>query len=356
MSRSTRFLHACRGEPTDCTPVWLMRQAGRYQPSYRQLRQKFSFFEICRNAELATQVTLKAVDELGADAAIIFSDILVPVIAMGLPVELTEKGPRLESPLRTDSDIERLRVVEPDQDMPYVMDSIRQTVEALDGSVPLIGFAGAPLTLASYMVEGGHSRQFIELKRLLFTRPASAHRLMDKLAQSITAHLKAQVAAGCAAVQVFDTWAGILSPEDYRELVLPHLRRIFAELEPLGVPRILFGTCTGSLLELMQQSGPDVMGIDWRVDLAEARQRLGHDVPIQGNLDPCCLLMDELDLQRRIADVLTAAGDGPGHIFNLGHGVLPPTSPERARFAVDAVHRLSANRAQGDDLGAPRPS
>lgn len=345
-TRSHRFIAACRGRPTDCTPVWLMRQAGRYQPSYRKLREQVEFFELCRQPELAARVTVNAVDELGVDAAIIFSDILVPVMAMGAHVELTERGPRIASPVTDQAGIDALRVFDPREEVGYVMDAVRLTTRELAGKVPLIGFAGAPLTLASYLTEGGHSRNFASLKALLFTDPAAAHALMDKLARVVSAHLRAQVEAGCAAVQVFDSWAGILSPRDYRELCLPYLRRIMEELADTGVPRILFGTCTGTLLELFKESGADVIGLDWRIGLDEARARLGADMPVQGNLDPCCLFMDEPALERRIALVLQEAGPEPGHIFNLGHGVLPPTDPGRARFLVETVHRLSA-RSEG---------
>lgn len=340
--RAHRLLEAYRGRPTDCTPVWLMRQAGRYQASYRALRQRVSFFELCRDPDLAAQVTVTAVEELGVDAAIIFSDILVPVVALGVGVELTEEGPRIAPPVRDRAAIEALRLFDPVEELPFLLEAIRRTNRALAGRVPLLGFAGAPLTLASYLVEGGHSRNFIQLKRLLFGDPESAHLLLDKLATMVVRHLRAQVEAGCHAVQVFDTWAGILAPDDYRELCLPHLQRIFAELEPLNVPRILFGTTTGSLLELLRDSGADVIGVDWRIDLAEARRRLGPRIAVQGNLDPCCLWLEEPALERRIRHVLEQAGPTPGYAFNLGHGVLPGTPPERVRFLVDTVHRLSA--------------
>lgn len=343
-ARATRLLEAYRGRPTDCTPVWLMRQAGRYQASYRAIRQRVSFFELCRDPDLAAQVTVNAVEELGVDAAIIFSDILVPVVALGVGVELTEEGPRITPPVRDRAAIEALHLFDPTEEVAFLLEAIRRTNRALGGRVPLLGFAGAPLTLASYLVEGGHSRHFIQLKRLLFSDPASAHLLLDKLATMVVRHLRAQVEAGCHAVQVFDTWAGILSPADYRELCLPHLQRIFAELEPLGVPRILFGTTTGSLLELLRDSGADVIGLDWRIDLGEARRRLGPALAIQGNLDPCCLWLDEPALEARVQGVLAQAGPAPGYVFNLGHGVLPGTPPQHVRFLVDAVHRLSARQ------------
>jgi uroporphyrinogen decarboxylase len=318
-----------------------MRQAGRYQPSYRRLREKVAFFELCRQPELAAQVTVTAVEELGVDAGIIFSDILVPVAEMGSAVELTEKGPRIAEPIRSATQIEQLRVFDPHEELDYVLEAIRQTVAALDGQVPLIGFAGAPLTLASYLVEGGQSRNFTHLKRMLFADPSAAHVLLDKLATVVTRHLQAQIDAGCEAVQLFDSWAGILSPEDYRAFSLPYLRRIFAELSSSGAPRIVFGTSTSALLDQFVESGADVIGVDWRIGLDQVRQHLGPDVVLQGNLDPCCLLMEEAELEQRIARVLEQAGDAPGYVFNLGHGVVPETDPARARFLVDAVHRLS---------------
>ncbi len=347
MTTKTRFIEACFGRPTDCTPVWLMRQAGRYQPSYRALRAKVGFFELCTTPDLAAQVTVEAVEQLGVDAGIIFSDILVPLVPMGAPVELTDSGPKLASPVRCAADVDRLRAIDSAEAMPYLGESIRLFNDHFAGTVPLIGFAGGPITLAAYLVEGGQSRNFLELKRLLFTAPKTAHRLLDKLARMIAGHLAAQVAAGCHAVQVFDSWVGILGPDDYREFALPYTQRIFDELKRLGVPRILFGTDTAGLLDLIRTVDADVFGLDWRVDLGKAWQRIGHEHPVQGNLDPVCLLMDEDALEQRLAQTLRQAGGRPGHIFNLGHGVLPPTDVDRVRFLVDTVHRLSAREPAG---------
>jgi len=316
-----------------------MRQAGRYQASYRAIRKQVAFFDLCKTPELAARVTVDAVEQLAVDAAIIFSDILVAVEAMGAPVQLTEQGPKLESPLRCMADVEALRVPDPVQSVPFLLEAVRQARRALDGVVPLIGFAGAPLTLASYLVEGGHSKNFEQLKRLLLCQPDAAHALLDRLARTVTLQLQAQVEAGCQAVQLFDSWAGILSPADYREFALPYTRRIFDELKPLGVPRIHFATCASTLLEAMAETGAEVLGVDWRVNLSEARDRLGPDVTLQGNLDPACLFLDEERLEQRIAQVLQS-GAGRRHIFNLGHGVLPGTEEARARFVVQAVHRL----------------
>lgn len=338
MSRATRFLAACRGKKTDCMPVWLMRQAGRYQPSYRELRQHVSFFELCQTPELAARVTVAAVQELDADAAIIFSDILVPLMAMGAEVGMSAQGPKL-SPLRSQADIDRLALIDPEHDLDYVMAAIRLVNRELDGSVPQIGFAGAPLTLASYLVEGGSSRSFAHLKGLLFSDPSAAQALLEKLATVVARHLRAQVDAGAHAVQLFDTWAGILSRADYKTLIAPHVKRIFDELADLDVPRIFFATHASHLLDVIADCGPDVIGVDWTADLsavAEAVQR-----PLQGNLDPCYLFTAEDVLETRIRQVLAQIGERP-HVFNLGHGILPQTDPARARFLVDTVHRLTA--------------
>ena len=338
MSRANRFMDACFGRPVDRTPVWLMRQAGRYQASYRQLRRRTSFFELCKTPELASRVTVEAVEQLGVDAAIIFSDILVALEAMGAPVELTEAGPRVPQPVRDAAAVQRLVVPDPVEATPYLLDAIRVTRGALAGSVPLIGFAGAPLTLASYLVEGGGSKSFARLKGLLFGEPALAHELLDRLARTVSALLSAQIEAGCDAVQLFDSWAGILGPEDYRALALPHVQRIFEDLRPAGVPRLLFGTCTATLLEAFRDSGAEVIGVDWRVPMAEARARLGPRVTLQGNLDPGCLFVDDDQaLARRVRAIVDGARGG-GHVFNLGHGVLPNTDEARARRLVELVH------------------
>lgn len=317
-----------------------MRQAGRYQASYRAVRQKVPFFDLCKTPELAAQVTVTAVEQLGVDAAIIFSDILVAVEAMGAPVELTEKGPRLETPIRSMAQVQTLQIPDPSDRMPFVLETARLVRRALDGVVPVIGFAGAPLTLASYLVEGGHSKSYDQLKRLLYCEPAAAHALLDRLARTVSLLLQAQVEAGCQVVQLFDSWAGILSPQDYRTYALPYTRRIFDELSACGVPRIHFATCCSTLLEAMAESGAEVIGLDWRIDLTEARRRLGPDVVLQGNLDPACLFLDEAALEARLKPLLADAGR-QRHIFNLGHGVLPGTDEARARFVVEAVHRLT---------------
>jgi uroporphyrinogen decarboxylase len=341
VSRATRFLDACARRPTDCTPVWLMRQAGRYQASYRAVRQGRSFLELCETPELAAQVTVSAVEELGVDAAIIFSDILIAAQAMGAPVEITDQGPVLASPLRDAAAVDALHVPDPTTAAPTLLEAVRVARRALDGRVPLIGFAGAPLTLASYLVEGGNSKSYAQLKALLFGQPEIAHRLLDKLARTVSALLRAQIAAGCQAVQLFDSWAGILGPADYRAFALPYLKRIVDDLAGLGVPRILFATSCATLLDVMRESGADVISVDWRIEIDEARRRLGDGVALQGNLDPGCLFLPPLALEARVAELL---GRVPrtGHVFNLGHGVLPGTPEESVRRLVQAVHRLSA--------------
>ncbi|MFH1130369.1 MAG: uroporphyrinogen decarboxylase [Pseudomonadota bacterium] len=344
MQRATRFIDACYCKPTDCTPVWLMRQAGRYQASYQRIRKKFSFAELCRNPELAAQITVNAVNEFEVDAAIIFSDILVPVQAMGAPVEFSEQGPVLNPPVRNIFDVQALEDIDSREKTPFVAEAIRLAKKALGGQVPLIGFAGGPITLAAYLVEGGHSQNFVELKKLLFSDPKTGHVLLGKLSNVISQHLEAQIEAGCDAIQLFESWGGVLGPDDFREFALPYHKQIFSELAECKVPRIFFGTSISTLLEQIQQTGADVIGVDWRVALDEARRRLGPKTAIQGNLDPCCLFMDEESLKNRIQNMLIQAGTEPGYIFNLGHGVLPSTPPENVRFLVETVHKLSSGK------------
>ncbi len=332
-----------------------MRQAGRYQASYQALRQKHSFMEMCKTPELASRITLAAVDELGVDAGIIFSDILTAVEAMGAPVEFTDKGPVLHAPVRDGAAVDALRVPDPDEAFPYLTEAIRLTCRDLDGKVPLIGFVGAPLTLASYLVEGGNSKSYINLRQMLFGQPDLAHALLDKLSRTVAGQLRIQAEAGCQAVQIFDSWGGILGREDYRTFGVPYIRRIVEELGPSGVPRIIFGTGNGHLLELLAETGVEVVGVDWRGDLAEVRRRLGPGVALQGNLDPGCLFLDEQQLEQRITQVVEAAGDTPGFIFNLGHGVLPNHSEQRVRFVVEAAHRVSRRDPSEPAAGPAAP-
>ncbi|HWC09735.1 MAG TPA: uroporphyrinogen decarboxylase [Acidimicrobiales bacterium] len=334
---SSPFLDACRGRAVERVPVWFMRQAGRSLPEYRAVRARAGMLDIVRDPELASEVTLQPVRRLGVDAAILFSDIVVPLVALGVGLELREGvGPVLDSPFRGRADVGRLRPLEPEADIPYVLDTVRLVAKEL--SVPLIGFAGAPFTLASYLVEGGPSKTHARTKALMHTDPATWGRLLDALADVSLAALRAQVEAGASAVQVFDSWAGALTPADYRRSVLPASRRIFAGLANLGVPRIHFGVGTGELLDLLAEAGADVVGVDWRVPLDRARHRLGPRVAVQGNLDPAACLAPWPVVEAAALDVLARNGGRPGHVFNLGHGVLPETDPVTLRRIVELVH------------------
>ncbi|MBX6378409.1 MAG: uroporphyrinogen decarboxylase [Clostridia bacterium] len=335
-----RFLRACRGEATDCTPVWFMRQAGRYQPEYRALRERYSLLDLCENPDLCVEVTMLPVRQLGVDAAILFSDITVPLRGVGIPIRLVEHvGPVLDPPLHNARAVAAIRPLVPEEDVPFVLEAIRQLRRQLH--VPLIGFAGGPFTLASYLVEGGGSRHFTRTKHLMYSETSVWNDLMTRLTDIVTCFLRAQVEAGAQALQVFDSWVGSLAPEDYAQYVLPHSRRLFDALADLGVPRIHFGVGTATLLELMREAGGDVMGIDWRIPLGEARRRLGPGVPLQGNLDPAVLLGPWEVVASRARSVLAQAGDGRGHVFNLGHGVLPETPVDHLRRLVALVHEES---------------
>lgn len=336
-----RFLKACRREPVDCTPVWFMRQAGRYMAEYRAIRAKHSILEVCKTPELAAQVTLQPIDRFPLDAAIIFADILLPLEAMGLSLEFAEgEGPVIHNPVRDRAAVDRLQVTD-GEELAYVAEAIRQARRMLAGKVPLIGFAGAPFTLASYAIEGGSSRNYILTKQMMYREPETWHRLLDKLARMVTGYLRRQVRAGAQAIQLFDSWVGCLSPNDYAEYVLPHVQLIFEGLKQEAVPLIHFGTGTGSLLGLMRQAGGDVIGLDWRIPLDEGWKAVGHDRAVQGNLDPVALFAPRHEIERRVEDILRRAGGRPGHIFNLGHGILPNTPLESVEAAAELVHKLS---------------
>ncbi len=335
------FLAACRRRPTGFTPVWLMRQAGRYLPEYRALRSRFGFLELCKNPEVAAEVTLLPVERLPVDAAILFADILLVVEPMGVGLEFARgEGPVIHRPVRSAQDVERLVEPDPAETLPFVFETVRRVRAALADRIPLIGFAGAPFTVASYLVEGGASRDYLETKRLMYGDPGAWHALLGLLARATARYLNGQIAAGAQAVQLFDSWVGCLAPDDYREYVLPHTRAVIQALTP-GVPVIHFGTGTAGLLEAFREAGGDVIGLDWRVDLAEAWSRVGHDVAVQGNLDPAALLAPPDAIRRRVQAILDRAGGRPGHVFNLGHGVLPQTPVDHVRAMVDAVHELS---------------
>ena len=336
-----RFLKACRREPVDCTPVWFMRQAGRYMAEYRALRAKHSILELCKTPELAAQVTLQPIDRFPLDAAIIFADILLPLEPMGLSLEFAAgEGPVIHNPVRNQADVERLTVIDGGE-LDYVAEAIRQARRALNGRVPLIGFAGAPFTLASYAIEGGSSRNYLLTKQLMYCEPKAWHQLMDKFARVITGYLRRQIKAGAQAIQLFDSWVGCLSVGDYVEYVLPHVQLIFEGLKREGVPMIHFGTGTSAMLRQMREAGGDVIGVDWRIHLDEAWATVGHDVAVQGNLDPLTLFAPLHEIERRVADILRRAGGRPGHIFNLGHGILPTTPIEHVAATIDMVHKLS---------------
>ncbi len=332
-----RFLRACRRDPVDQTPVWFMRQAGRYQPEYRAVRKRYSLLEICRTPELCAQLTLLPVAQLGVDAAILFSDITVPLLALGVPFEIVDgTGPVIAEPLRTAADVERLRPVEPAADLPFVLDAIR--LVRREARVPLIGFAGAPFTLASYLIEGRGSRDLVLTRRLLHAEPDLWLALMTRLTDATLAYLRAQVEAGAQAVQVFDSWVGALAPRDYAAAVLPHMRRLFGGLRATEAPTIHFGTGTAGLLPLMAQAGADVVSVDWRIGLGEAWALIG-DAAVQGNLDPATLLAPFGVAAAATREILADAGGRSGHIFNLGHGVLPQTPVDHVRRLVDLVHQ-----------------
>ena len=333
-----RFIRACRREPVDRTPVWFMRQAGRYMAEYRALREKHSMLEVCRTPELAVEVTLQPIRAFDFDAAILFSDLLVPLAPMGIPFDFHKgEGPVVEKPVRSAGDVAALRALRAARGA-RPTPSRRSASCGRELKVPLIGFAGAPFTLASYAIEGGHSNHFARTKGLMYGEPATWHRLAALLADVVADYLRAQVEAGAQAVQVFDSWIGALDEADYREFVLPHVRRIFDGIADLDVPKIHFGTGTGHLLAVQREAGGTVIGVDWRTPLDEGWTRAGDGVAVQGNLDPTLLFAPRERLLERVDDVLRRAGGRPGHVFNLGHGILPGTPVEAVKAVVDHVH------------------
>ena len=327
-----RLLRACRRQPVDRTPVWMMRQAGRYMKEYRDIRAKVSFLELCKNSDLAAEVSLQPYKVLGVDAVIFFSDILIPVEAMGLEVALTDKGPELANPIRQRSDVDQLRIPDPATEVAFVGSIIKKLRQELQNEVPLIGFAGAPWTLASYMIEGGGSKSFAEIKTLAYREPQVLHALLDKLASTVSSYLLFQIESGAQVIQLFDTWAGELNRSDYEEFALPYTQRIFQAIGT-RVPRILYLNGCSAILESMADSGADVISIDWRISIADAKQRVGDRVALQGNLDPCVLLGPEDRIFAKTREILEQAGP-VGHILNLGHGILPPTPVENARSFI----------------------
>lgn len=346
------FLRACWGEDVPYTPVWLMRQAGRYLKQYQRIRRKVDFLTLCKTPELAAQVTIQPVDALGVDAAILFSDILMPVEAMGMRLKFFEKkGPVLSPPVRDEVSIKRLLIPVPEHDLGFVMETIKILRKELQKKVPLIGFSGAPFTIATYMIEGGASKNFLHTKKMIFQTPGLYLSLMDKITTTVTEYVKAQISAGAQAVQLFDTWAGVLSPWDYRKFVLPYVRKVIDAIKTQNaerrmqnleeVPIIYFvGECAG-LLDEIRTCGADVISVDWRINIDEAIKRLGSDVSVQGNLDPSALFLSKEGIKMRVEDILKRASSARGHIFNLGHGVLPETPVENVVAMVESVHNLS---------------
>jgi uroporphyrinogen decarboxylase len=321
-----------------------MRQAGRYMKEYRAIRKRASLLDICHRPDLAAEVTLQPIERLGVDAAIIFADILLPFEPLGLGLSFQEgEGPRIAHPVRTPRDVRRLRDLDPETDLGHVLEAVRVTARALAGKVPLIGFAGAPFTLASYAIEGGSSRHFVATKRFMYDDPDAWHSLLGRLARIVGRYLAAQAEAGAAALQLFDSWVGCLSPEDYRRYVLPHSRRAIELASAAGVPIIHFGTGTATFLEDMAEAGGDVISVDWRTPIDAAAGRLPEHA-IQGNLDPVALFAPREELRHRVTEVLDRAAARPGHIFNLGHGILPRTPVENVRAVVETVHEWAAAR------------
>lgn len=335
------FMRACRREAVPYTPIWLMRQAGRYMPEYRDVRARMSFLELCKTPSLAAEVTVTAAERLGVDAAIIFADILLIIEPMGLQLEFSKgEGPVIHNPVRSAVDVKRLREVEDVDALGFVFEAIRETRSALRNDLPLIGFAGAPFTLASYIVEGGASKNYVHTKSLMYDDSSAWHAMMSLISRALIMYLNAQIEAGAQAVQLFDSWVGALGPDDYRQYVLPHTRNVIKGVAS-GTPVIHFGTGTAALLELMREAGGDVIGIDWRVRLDEAWERVGHDVSVMGNLDPVALFANRDHLRAQAKSILQQAAGQPGHIFNLGHGILPETPVENVIALVDAVHEMS---------------
>ncbi len=336
------FLRACRCEPTDYTPVWLMRQAGRYMKEYMEIRKRHSFLEMCRTPEIACEVTLQPVDKLNVDAAIIFADILLPLEGMGIKLEFAKnEGPVILNPVRGEKDVAALRVIEPAEDVPYLLEAIRLVKRELEDRIPLIGFSAAPFTLASYIIEGGGSKNYLHAKRLMYGEPELWRRLMESITSTLIAYVNAQIDAGADAIQIFDSWAGALSPQDYALYVQPHTRRLIEGISG-RVPVINFSTGTSAYIDTISQCGGDVVGVDWRIRLDTAWERIGHGRAIQGNLDPTVLFAPRTEIKRQVETILNMADRRAGHIFNLGHGIIVGTPVDNVKALVDYVHELSA--------------
>ncbi len=346
--KNDRFLRALLRQPVDMTPVWMMRQAGRYLPEYRATREKAgSFMDLCKNPELACEVTLQPLERFPLDAAILFSDILTVPDAMGLGLYFEEgEGPRFERPIKTAADVANLAVPDMEQELGYVMEAVRVIRRELDGRVPLIGFSGSPWTLATYMIEGGSSKDFRKIKGMLYNCPEMLHQILSITSAAVTEYLNAQIAAGAQAVMIFDTWGGSLSPDSYQDFSLAYMADIISgltrEVDGQRIPSILFTKGGGQWLEAMADTGPDALGLDWTTNIGDARRRVGNRVALQGNLDPAVLYAKPAMIERQVAKVLADFGKGSGHVFNLGHGIHPQIEPEHAGVMIEAVHRLSA--------------
>lgn len=345
--KNDTFIKALLKQPTDYTPIWMMRQAGRYLPEYRAVREQAgSFMALCTNPELACEVTLQPLRRFDFDAAILFSDILTIPDAMGLGLYFTEgEGPKFKNPIQNAADIEKLPIPDPEMELRYVVDAVRLIRKNLEGSVPLIGFSGSPWTLATYMIEGGSSKNFAKIKKMMFNEPALLHKLLDKLAQSVALYLNAQIAAGAQAVMLFDTWGGMLSGEDYKEFSLHYAQQVRSllktEIDGVRIPTVLFTKGGGLWLEDMANTGYDALGLDWQTDIGQARAKVGEKVALQGNLDPLTLYAQPEVVIEKVKTVLQKYGNGSGHVFNLGHGILPDINPDNVKAMVDAVHEFS---------------
>jgi uroporphyrinogen decarboxylase len=341
----TPFMRACRRESVPYTPIWLMRQAGRYMKEYRDVRAKTGFLELCKTPSLAAEVTVTAAERLNVDAAIIFADILLILEPLGINLEFAEgEGPVIHNPVRSANDVDRLRELEDADSLDFVYEAIRQTRKSLKPDIPLIGFSGAPFTLASYLIEGGGSKNYVHTKKLMYDDRGAWHAMLALISRALEKYLTAQISAGAQVVQLFDSWVGCLNALDYREFVLPHTQSLIRSLPP-GVPVLHFGTGTGTFLEEMREAGGDVIGFDWRVNLDEAWRRVGHDVAVMGNLDPVTLFANRQTLKEQAKRILDEVGSRPGHIFNLGHGILPQTPVENVIALVEMVHELSERSA-----------
>lgn len=341
MSRADRFIKACRREPVDCTPVWMMRQAGRYLPEYREIRAKHSFLEMCKTPEVAAEVTIQPVRRFEIDTAIIFADILLPLEPMGIGLEFAKgEGPVIHNPVRTMADVRKLKPIDAATQIEFLMKAIKIALKELNGTVPLIGFSGAPFTLASYIIEGGGSRNYEHAKAMMFAEPQTWHKLMEHLTGVIVNYLNAQIDTGVQVVQLFDSWVGALGPSDYREFVLPHQKNVIAGIKK-SVPLIHFAHGATHLLEMVSEAGGDVIGLDWRCDLDAAWKRVGHDKAVQGNLDPVSLFGSKEFIRKRTREILDRAAGRNGHIMNLGHGILQQTPLENAAEFINVTHELS---------------